>query len=66
MKDRDREEDREREYRSRDPEPREGGTNGDDRKGIYESTPYIPDLPLMQSTDREELPPAQDDLDTVE
>ncbi|KAK5138020.1 hypothetical protein LTR08_005817 [Meristemomyces frigidus] len=47
MKDRDREEDRERDIRD-PPEPREGVTNGDDRK------------------DHEELPPAQDDLDTVE
>jgi len=63
MKDRDREDDRDRE-RDRDYE-RENGANGDDRKGTFNHL-IIPSTKLTSISDREEPPPAHDDLDTAE
>ena len=66
MKDRDREDDRDRERDRGDREyERENGANGDDRKGMLDHL-VDPSLKLTRISDREEPPPAHDDLDTAE
>lgn len=71
MKDRDRDEDREERPREgeREREYEQNGTNGEERKGSY-SLPFrgVHDsgADVSDPPEREEPPPAHDDLDTAE